>query len=184
LKTVVEQHVSRSLRGSDRGVEYEDAVGIGMYRIDLHPSTGGDNYIDVASSPFQIPLGGLIPVGRSNLLAAGKNLGTTHITNACHRLHPVEWNVGEAAGPLAAHCLANASVPTDVHGNRRVLRAFQTELEADGVELSWPDSPDVGGTEMGAHTRRRHRPHRHHRRGPRVYRADWEAIVAAILEET
>ncbi|MGG2474548.1 hypothetical protein ACNVD4_04205, partial [Rhizobium sp. BR5] len=23
------------------------SIGIGMYRIDLHPSTGGDNYIDV-----------------------------------------------------------------------------------------------------------------------------------------
>lgn len=39
-----------------------------------------------------------------NLLPGAKNLGTTHITNGCHRLHPVEWNVGEAAGALAAFC--------------------------------------------------------------------------------
>ena len=36
-------------------------MGVGSYRIDLHPSTGGDNYIDVSSLPFQIPLGALIP---------------------------------------------------------------------------------------------------------------------------
>ncbi len=40
-------------------MSYADTVGVGMYRIDLHPSTGGDNYIDVASSPFEIPLGAL-----------------------------------------------------------------------------------------------------------------------------
>ncbi len=55
--------------------------------------------------PFQIPLGALIPVRIENLLPAAKNIGTTHITNGCYRLHPVEWNVGEVAGELAAHCL-------------------------------------------------------------------------------
>ena len=69
-----------------------------MYRIDLHPSTGGDNYIDVGSCPFEIPLGALLPQRVTNLLPAGKNIGTTHITNGCYRLHPVEWNVGEVAG--------------------------------------------------------------------------------------
>ncbi|MGG2474547.1 FAD-dependent oxidoreductase, partial [Rhizobium sp. BR5] len=34
-----------------------------------------------------------------------KNIGTTHITNGCYRLHPVEWNIGEVAGMLAAYCL-------------------------------------------------------------------------------
>ena len=36
-------------------VNYRDSVGVGMYRIDLHPSTGGDNYIDVASLPVRDP---------------------------------------------------------------------------------------------------------------------------------
>ena len=26
---------------------FADSVGVGSYRIDLHPSTGGDNYIDI-----------------------------------------------------------------------------------------------------------------------------------------
>ena len=31
-------------------------------------STGGDNYIDISSLPFQIPLGALIPVRVENLM--------------------------------------------------------------------------------------------------------------------
>jgi FAD dependent oxidoreductase len=44
-----------------------------------------------SSLPFQIPLGALIPRRVENVLPACKNLGTTHITNGCYRLHPVEW---------------------------------------------------------------------------------------------
>jgi hypothetical protein len=45
-------------------------------------------------------LGALIPIRMENLLPAAKNIGTTHITNGCYRMHPVEWNIGEAAGAL------------------------------------------------------------------------------------
>ncbi|MCW3844955.1 FAD-dependent oxidoreductase [Micromonospora yasonensis] len=51
----------------------------------MHPSTAGRTYVDIESCPFQIPLGALIPIRVDNLLAAGKNLGTTHVTNGCHR---------------------------------------------------------------------------------------------------
>src|SRR5689334_13750059 len=49
-----------------------------LYPIDLHPSTHGDDYIDIPSLPFQIPLGALIPIRMRNLLPACKNIGTTH----------------------------------------------------------------------------------------------------------
>ena len=144
-KTVTEQDISLDVRGTQLAADYVDSVGIGMYRLDLHPSTGGDNYIDVASTPFQIPLGALLSPTTLNLFAAGKNLGTTHITNGCYRLHPVEWNVGEAAGALAAHCLVNDLDPVEVYENPHRLAAFQAELEADGFELRWPDLPEVRG---------------------------------------
>jgi FAD dependent oxidoreductase len=113
-------------------------VGIGSYRIDLHPSTGGDGYIDVPSSPFQIPLRALVPVRVRNLLPAGKNLGTTHITNGCYRLHPTEWNIGEAAGALAAFALAGRTEPAAVAANEKLRAEFQDELRAQGVEPEWP----------------------------------------------
>lgn len=141
--TVVEDDLSIAVRGHGRPATFDDTVGIGMYRIDLHPSTGGDNYIDVASAPFEIPLGALIPVRMENLLPAAKNVGTTHITNGAFRLHPVEWNIGEVAGWLAAFCLDRAVGPRTVRNTPRYLEEFQTQLTARGVELHWP--PDVSG---------------------------------------
>lgn len=139
LTTVTENDVSYAVRGEAGATRYEESVGVGMYRIDLHPSTGGDTYIDVASTPFEIPLGALIPQRMSNLLAANKNIGTTHITNGCYRLHPVEWNIGEAAGHLAAYCVARRTSPHAVHSDQARLADYQAELDSSGVERHWPD---------------------------------------------
>jgi hypothetical protein len=136
--TVCEQHVSAACLPNQIYAErFEDTVGIGFYRIDLHPTVGGDNYVDVEALPFQIPLGSLIPKRVENLLAACKNIGTTHITNGCYRLHPVEWNIGEAAGALAAFCLQNDVTPRNVRNRRKYLADFQNTLEKRGVELEW-----------------------------------------------
>ncbi|MFN0086099.1 MAG: FAD-dependent oxidoreductase [Blastocatellia bacterium] len=136
--TVLEQHVAEASRPGEKLAErYADSVGIGHYRIDLHPSTGGDNYIDVASLPFRIPLGALIPVRVENLLPACKNIGTTHITNGCYRLHPVEWNIGEAAGTLAALAARDRTTPRALFEGR--LDEIQRLLARRGVELAWPE---------------------------------------------
>ncbi len=138
--TVREQHVSKPCRPADnRAAYFFDSVGIGYYRIDLHPTVGGDNYVDVEALPFQIPLGALIPKETENLLAACKNIGTTHITNGCFRLHPIEWNIGEAAGHLAAFCLENDLTPRAVRNDGKCLADFQDLLVNRGVELEWRD---------------------------------------------
>ena len=144
--TVLEQHVGvdarEKLAGKSRdeltAERFDDSVGVGSYRIDLHPTSKGDNYTDVASLPFQIPLGALIPKRMENLLPAAKNLGVTHITNGCYRLHPVEWNIGESAGALAAHCITKKLAPRQVRNTEKLLREFQSKLTAQGVELDWP----------------------------------------------
>jgi hypothetical protein len=141
--TVLEQHVGvearKELVGKVGAEIFQDSVGIGSYRIDLHPSTGRRNYIDISSYPFQIPLGALLPVRVRNLLPACKNLGTTHITNGCYRLHPVEWNIGEAAGALAAYCLEKGLEPGQVRTSGIHLRDFQARLVKLGVRLAWPE---------------------------------------------
>ncbi|UPK73547.1 FAD-dependent oxidoreductase [Nocardioidaceae bacterium SCSIO 66511] len=138
MTTIVEQDLSYAVRGEHGAVAYADSVGVGMYRIDLHPSTGGDNYLDVASCPFQIPLGALLPAAGGNLIAGAKNIGTTHVTNGAYRLHPVEWNIGEVAGALAAHCVTTDSAPQTVRNEPARLDAFQKLLVDRGVELAWP----------------------------------------------
>lgn len=138
--TVTEGHVGVEQRaGQDGPAKFEDSVGVGSYRIDLHPSTTLRTYVDISSWPFQIPLGALIPKRVENLLPANKNLGTTHITNGCYRLHPVEWNIGEAAGALAAWSLFTGESPRAIRNRPDRLADFQRMLETRlGFELDWP----------------------------------------------
>ena len=146
LTTIVEQDCGRENRALVMGEKesqvqakrYHDSVGIGHYQIDLHPSTGGDNYIDFAALPFELPLGALIPERVSNLIASSKNIGTTHITNGCYRLHPIEWNIGEVAGHLAATAIANSVQPKAIWENSKLLSSFRGFLRKIGVETSWP----------------------------------------------
>src|SRR5262249_15700512 len=136
--TVLEQHVGTDARMKLTGKKREeltperfpDSVGVGSYRIDLHPSSGGDNYIHASSLPFQIPVGALLPKRVENLLPACKNLGVTHLTNGCYRLHPVEWSIGEAAGALAAFCLKRKE-PRQVYKDKKLLADFQKLLQGD-----------------------------------------------------
>ena len=94
--------------------------------------------IDISSLPYQIPLGALLPRRVENLLPACKNLGVSHITNGCYRLHPVEWNIGEAAGTLAAFCVTRQRVPREVRKQSALLKSFQNLLGDQGVPLAWP----------------------------------------------
>ena len=152
--TVREQDVAAACRPERMLAEpFEDSVGVGYYRIDLHPSTGGDNYIDVACRPFQITLGAFVPIRVENLLPACKNLGTTHITNGCFRLHPVEWNIGEAAGALSAFCLQKKTVPRQVCERPALREEFQRLLDRREVERAWPDDLNIEEGDPHAHAR-------------------------------
>ncbi|MDD4591228.1 MAG: FAD-dependent oxidoreductase [Parabacteroides sp.] len=142
--TVLEEHVGTENRilvaGEEKGkqaADFYDSIGIGFYAIDLHPSTGGINYINIPSLPFQIPLGALLPIRMNNLLPANKNIGTTHITNGCYRLHPVEWSIGEAVGQLIAFA-QKANVPfRAVRERPELLSDFQQMLHRQGIETKW-----------------------------------------------
>ena len=152
IKTIVEQEVSAAFQPGPRAAHFADSVGVGWYPIDIHSSGPDDVGVSCRTRPFQIPLGALIPIRIGNLVAAAKNLGTTHITNGCYRLHPVEWNIGEAAGALAAFALDQGLPPRQIRDDPRRLQAFQASLLADGVPLAWAidvavDDPDFGAVQ-------------------------------------
>ncbi|MFJ7826021.1 FAD-dependent oxidoreductase [Psychrobacillus sp. NPDC096623] len=138
--TIVEQDVSPLFNVGNIGKLYEDRIGIGSYSIDLHPSISGRTYLDIKALPYHIPLGAIIPKDADNILAGCKNIGTTHITNGCYRLHPTEWNIGEACGALVAFCLEKDIIPKEVRENKQMLVEFQKRLRMDGFELEWPES--------------------------------------------
>ena len=75
--------------------------------------------------PQQIALGSFVPVRTENLIPACKNIGATHITNGCYRLHPVEWNIGEAAGLLAGYCIQQQVPPRAVAEQQQLLADLQ-----------------------------------------------------------
>ncbi|MDD4728248.1 MAG: FAD-dependent oxidoreductase, partial [Dysgonamonadaceae bacterium] len=120
-----------------KAADFYDSVGIGYYHIDLHPSSGGNNYIDFSSLPFEIPLGSLLPQRINNLFPANKNIGTTHITNGCYRLHPVEWSIGEAVGMLISYAKKKKVPPRAVRENRNMLSDFQSWIQQQGLETKW-----------------------------------------------
>jgi len=143
--TIREEHVGKANRemvaqtNKDRAAEFYDSVGIGYYHIDLHPSSNRVNYIDFDSLRFQIPLGALLPIRMRNLLPANKNIGTTHITNGCYRLHPVEWSIGEAVGMLISYVRRKELTPAEVRKDEKILADFQSFIRSQGIETDWPE---------------------------------------------
>lgn len=134
--TVKEQDVAAyTNEGADRAPSFEDSVGIGAYRIDLHPSTNGKNTIDTSTLPFEIPARALIPVRMRNLLPACKNIGSTHITNGCYRLHPVEWNIGESAAAIASMAI-HQKAPVQMISQK--IEDLQRLVVSQGIEIRWP----------------------------------------------
>ncbi|MCL6512118.1 MAG: FAD-dependent oxidoreductase [Anaerolineae bacterium] len=137
LTRIVEQDILAALRPGVTQAAWPDSVGVGWYPMDLHPAVGNPRSMFEPTLPFQIPLGALIPRRTQNLVAACKNIGTTHLTNGAYRLHPVEWNIGESAGALAAFCCGVGCVPHRVREDARLLARFQDYLRERGVPLDW-----------------------------------------------
>lgn len=132
LFTVLEDHIVKGGNPS-----FYDSVGVGSYSIDLHITTGTHTFFYKPSERFTIPLGAMIPVRVRNLIPACKNIGTTHLTGGCYRLHPVEWNVGEVAGLLAAYSLDNKISAREIRENGVELKKFQNFLTENGIQLYW-----------------------------------------------
>lgn len=124
--------------GRARAQSYPNSVGIGWYSLDLHRANQSDaESVFKATAPFQLPLGAIIPEQSQNLLAACKNIGTTHLSNGAYRLHPIEWAIGEAAASLAAFCLRHKQSPHQVWQSQEQTRALQMTLLEQGIPIAW-----------------------------------------------
>lgn len=138
LKRVHAYDITADHQPLARAANQRDSVGIGWYAMDLHPCVGQrKTHIFSETKPFQIPLGSLIPQRTRNLIAACKNIGTTHLTNGAYRLHPVEWNIGESAGWLAAACIDRSQQPAQVWRDDAERLRLQYRLAQAGIPLAW-----------------------------------------------
>lgn len=138
LKRVGEQDIGAEFNTDARARNFSDSVGVGWYAMDLHACVGNPSVSMYApTKPFQVPLGALIPQATRNLIAACKNIGTTHVTSGAYRLHPVEWGIGEAAGALAVSCVRENAAPAEIQSDPRLLWALQSRLIGGGAPIFW-----------------------------------------------
>ena len=133
--TVTEQDIVDEFQPGPRARRFADSVGTGFYMVDIHPCGADEHGRMRMPRPFQIPLSALMPKETINFLPAGKNLGVTHLTNGAFRLHPIEWNVGEAAGVMASLRLETGAEPA--------VAAVQRALAHRGVPMVWFDDLEV-----------------------------------------
>jgi hypothetical protein len=141
---------SLSYRDGQTRYEFDDAIAIGGYILDLHgANTDSDMEWNMGEKaafaalnrprgPFQVPLRILLPKDTEGLLAAEKNLSMTRLAAGALRLQPICMMIGQAAGALAALSVQN-EVALRALPPVRVQRAL---LEA-GVVLSLSKYSDV-----------------------------------------
>lgn len=153
IRAVSTVHEQDLVTSEARARRFDDTVGIGQYPIDIHAC--GQRFPLPKSKPYQIPLGAMLSVDINNLLAASKNIGTTHITNGAYRLHPTEWAIGSAAGAAAAFSVRTHVGLKQIDSDPLILRKLQQELLASGQPLVWfddlpLDSPYFRNVQMAA----------------------------------
>jgi hypothetical protein len=127
-----------------RARSFEDSVGIGQYHyLDLHGNDAKGHVSpkgkDVVALPFTLPLGALVPVTTDGLVLSAKSLGTTHITNAAYRMHPMEWAIGEATGFLAVFAVWTGLEPRVLAREERHIRKIQGFMARNGIPIFWFD---------------------------------------------
>lgn len=145
LATITETDIGAQYFTGARSRIYTDSVGIGLYPIDIHGRQ--EQGAAQSSKPFQIPYGALVAHDAVNILAACKNIGTTHITNGAYRLHPIEWAIGTACGAAARLSIQEEIQPWQIHANENLLKKLQTDLLQDGNPIFWfddlePENPE------------------------------------------
>ncbi len=131
LERVLEQHLTDAH-------DWRTPVAIGWYPLDLHPCVGNpERSMYHPTRPFTLPLGTLIPKTRPNLLAACKNVSTTHLSNGACRVHHVEWALGEAAGAVAALCVRERCTLHEVYASKRLQKRLVERFAQQDILTSW-----------------------------------------------
>ena len=130
--------------------EFQDAIAIGCYHLDLHHTDiDADMEADLGEKAayieqhrphgnFQVPLNILIPRNIDGLILAEKNLSMSRLVSGALRLQPITMMTGQAAGALAAIAVSRNIQP-------RYVKAIhvQAALLDAGVNLSLCTYSDV-----------------------------------------
>jgi len=114
--------------------EPEDAVCIGGWNLDEHPSTGFDDpekppFVSIGlREVYNIPLRSLYSKNVTNLLMAGRNISATHTAFTSTRVMATCAVEGQAAGTTAALCAGQDLLPRQIFADKAKLHALQQTL--------------------------------------------------------
>ena len=174
---------------------FEDSLGIGQYHyLDLHGNLVEGHITpkgkDVIALPFSLPAGALIPMTADGLILSAKSIGTTHITNAAYRMHPMEWAIGEASGFLAVFSVWTGEDPRRIVETLPLLRKLQGFACRNGIPIFWfddlgHDDPDFEAIQVMAATgviRSENAENLHFRPYANVSRAVVATALVSLLE--
>ncbi len=121
-----------------RARHHANSLATGWYPLDVHGRVGDPHTTwNEPTRPFQVPAGALVGTCPSNLIAAGKALSTTQLAQGSHRVHPVEWAVGEAAGTAAALAVRRRRTPLRLLRDHEAVLAVQRRLVLRGAPIAW-----------------------------------------------
>ncbi|MBR5587033.1 MAG: FAD-dependent oxidoreductase [Clostridia bacterium] len=84
--------------------KFPDAIAAANYDIDIHSPDGAgtSHYFFEEGTWYTIPYRCLHPVGKENLLVAGRCISSDHDSQASYRIMPIVCTIGEAAGVAVA----------------------------------------------------------------------------------
>ena len=83
--------------------KFEDGIARGSYPVDIHNPAGTGTVIKhlPPGEAYDIPYRCLCPLGFSNMLVAGRPISSDHAAHSSHRVMPIAFCNGEAAGVAA-----------------------------------------------------------------------------------
>lgn len=123
------------------GARFDDAVAIGAWPIDIHPSDGSVGvhpHKENPPEPYEIPYRCLLPLGVEGLVVAGRPISTTHRAHGSTRVQGTSMATGHAAG-VAAALSAQSGIPLRRLDTRLLRRALveQGAIVSREQQLRW-----------------------------------------------
>jgi hypothetical protein len=133
-----------------RNPPFDDAVCIGGWPLDDHPSGGFDlaDQEPFTSIPlpqvYNIPLRALYSRDLGNLFMAGRNASCSHVAFSSTRVMATCAGMGQAVGTAAALCARHGLRPRQLYEDKARLRELQQVLLRDDQTIRGVGNEDPG----------------------------------------
>lgn len=112
------------------GTKFSDAVGKGIFPLDIHRQDGQPSDFTLLKKPYYFPYRCLLPVKSTNLILAGRCISCDKIAFGSIRVTSHCMVTGEAAGTAAAIAVKSNQRPSEL-----CIDALQKRLQHQGVIL-------------------------------------------------